>query len=461
MRTTTTSRRGAVRRALRLSTVEGILAEWVSACAGGGALVAWALHLDAPGPLVASLAALPALAQAVQVPAARLTARLGARRTAVVASLASRQPYAALALLPVVPAAPALRQTLLAAIAALAALLGTVAQHAWLAWTTTLFRAPIRGRILARRSGRVALAGGAAALGVGALLDRCIGEARTVALAALAGIAWLSGVASAAVLSRQHAPRSVRLPRARPVRVREALARPPVRRGLRYVCAWNAAMGATAGVTALFMLHQLGLGFLAVAAHGLAIAATAAAAAPFWGRLVDRSGVAPVLVASALAAAVLPVLWLPVDERVLWPIAVDAVLGGLLLGGHGVAVSALPVAVAPRGRRAEVLAAYSTAAGLAFAAASMASGWLAAKLPFLVTVGGNSVVARKLFFAAGAAARLAAAALAARVFRGSPGQRPAPGSSAPLGMRSPRSPRSSPACRVDEPDSSPSRSAGS
>ena len=98
-----TTFRGAIRRALAFSSAEGILAELVTACAGGGALVAWALHLHAPATLIGAILALPALAQVVQIPAARLTARLGARRTAVAAAVASRQPYALLALLPWLP----------------------------------------------------------------------------------------------------------------------------------------------------------------------------------------------------------------------------------------------------------------------------------------------------------------------------------------------------------------------
>lgn len=397
--------------------MEGILAEWVSACAGGGALAAWALHLAAPPALVAMLAALPALGQTVQVPAARLTARLGARRTAVIAAIASRQPYALLAMLPWLPLGTHARLGVLTALAAIAAALGAVAQHAWFGWTTALFRAPIRGRVLARRSGRVALAGSAAALAVGAVLDRRSGEARMLALAALAVVAWLSGLASAALLARQAAPRVARRPRAEPMRVREALSVPPVRRGLRYVFAWNAAMGTTASVTGLFMLHHLHLGFLAVALQGLAVAAAAAAAAPLWGRLVDRCGVGPVLATSAFGAAALPFLWLLATGDRLWPLAVDALLGGVLLGGQGVATSTLPVAVAPRGRRAEVVATYSSAAGLAFAAASVVSGWAAGRMPFAVLVGGQGFVARKLLFAAGGAARLLAAGLSTRVFR--------------------------------------------
>jgi MFS family permease len=412
------SYRGAVRRALLVSTVEGILAELVSACAGGGALVAWALHLHAPAALVAGMLALPALAQSAQLPAARLTARLGARRTAVAAAITSRQAYALLALLPFIPVGDGVRLAVLLFLAAFAAFVGAIAQHAWFAWVAVLFRAPLRARVLARRSGRVTLAGSAGAVIVGAILDRCGPGTLPVALGALAGIAWLSGLVSAELLTRQHAPRAARQPRS-PVQVRSALAPRRVRRGLRYTAAWNGALGLTASLTVMVMLQVLHLPLLVVAGHGVVVALASALAAPGWGKLVDRAGVARVLVVSAVGAAMLPFLWLATSERVLWPIAVDAVLGGVLLGGQGVAASNLALAVAPRGRRAEVHASYSSVAGVAFALASVASGVLTAKLPVAVGVGGGIAV-RKLVFAAGGAARLGAAALSARVFRREP-----------------------------------------
>jgi hypothetical protein len=411
------SRRGTIRRALRTSTLEGILAEGVTACAGGGVLVAWALALQAPGPIVAALAALPALAQVLQVPAARLTARLSARKAAIAGALARAQVYAVLAALPFLPVGRTAKLAVLVLAAGTAAGLGALAQHAWLTWTAALFRSPIRGRVLARRAGRVTLAGSLAALAVAALLDRSAHAARPALLAALAGVAWLSGVFSALVLARQHAPLPARRPRPERLRVREALAAAPVRRGLRYVLAWNAAVGLTASAGVLFMLHHLRLGAVALALHGLAIAASAAAAAPLWARLLHRAGPGRVLVISAAGAALLPFLWLAASERVLWPVMADAILGGVLLGGHGVAAAHLPVALAPRGRRAEVLAGFSAAGGVAFAVASLSGGLLAAHLPFAIFVGEGAFVAKKLVFAAGGAARLGAAALGAAVFR--------------------------------------------
>ena len=69
-----------VRRSMRLSVVEGVFAEVVTACAGGAVLTGWALHLGCSPLLVGVIASLPQLAQLVQIPAAWTTSLLGHRR---------------------------------------------------------------------------------------------------------------------------------------------------------------------------------------------------------------------------------------------------------------------------------------------------------------------------------------------------------------------------------------------
>src|SRR6516165_3368132 len=80
-----------VRRSLRASCAEGVFAELFSACAGPTVLTAWALHLRATPLEVGFVAALPQLAQAVQLPAAWATALFGRRRVAIVTIALSRQ----------------------------------------------------------------------------------------------------------------------------------------------------------------------------------------------------------------------------------------------------------------------------------------------------------------------------------------------------------------------------------
>jgi hypothetical protein len=405
-------RGGGVRRAVVTASLEAVASEWVTACAGAAALTAWALHLGAGPALVAAVAALPPLAQALHLPALRATRRFGVRRVALAASVAARQPYLALALLPALPVGAGARRALLVALAAATAALGAFAQHAWTSWSTSLFRAPVRGRVLGLRSARSAASAASAALAVGVVLDRCAGPRRGVALAALAGVAWGAGVASTWLLARQPVPPAP--PRAL-ASTTPITAAPRVRRALGYTVAWNAAAGLTASLGALLVVEHLRLGYRALALHGAGVALGWAVMAPRWGRWVDRAGAGPALALSTAGAAALPFLWMATSAWSLWPIAADALLGGVLVSGQAVASAALPAAVAPAGRRDDVAAAYAAAGGLSFAAAALASGFLADRLPALVRVAGELLLGRKLLFAAASVARLAAALLARRV----------------------------------------------
>src|SRR5438552_6517360 len=129
------------------------------------------------------------------------------------------------------------------------------------------------------------------------------------------------------------------------------------------------------------MLVNLKMGFALVAAHGVAVAVVRIAAAPLWGRAVDRLGARPVLVLCSFGVTVVPVIWMLPTPDQLWPIALEALIAGVLWGGHGIASVDLSVALAPRAARPFYMASFATAGGLGFALASILAGLLASLLP--------------------------------------------------------------------------------
>jgi hypothetical protein len=122
-----------------------------------------------------------------------------------------------------------------------------------------------------------------------------------------------------------------------------------------------------------------------------------------------------VLLACSLGASLIPTLWLFPTATFLWPLLVDVVMAGVLWGGHGLAIFALPLSVAPREGRPFYLAAFSTAGGLAYAAASALGGGLASLLPTEFVLGGHLWVNLHVLFLLSAVTRLAAAFLALRI----------------------------------------------
>jgi hypothetical protein len=91
------------------------------------------------------------------------------------------------------------------------------------------------------------------------------------------------------------------------------------------------------------------------------------------------------------------------------------VLAGVLWGGHGIAAVDLSVALAPRSGRPFYLAAFATAGGLGFAAASILAGLLVSLMPAQFMLLGFSWTGIHVLLLVSALARAAAALLAVRI----------------------------------------------
>ncbi len=374
-----TSRRSILRRSLAACTAEGAAAEIVGACCGGAALTGWALHLRMSAKLVGLVGALPVVAQVVQVAGAFLTARFGHRRTALAAVALSRQAFLPLVLLPLLPLGPDGRRALLLASAAAHHGLGIVATNAWNAWMGEMVPASLRGRYFGRSTALCAVAGGLCALAAGLALDR--GQRLALAgpvLQGLALVASAAGVASVLLMARQHAGAARREPTRWAVRAMlRPLSDPRARRVVVYATLWNAACGLSAPFFGLYLLRDLGTGYALFAAQGAGLAVAKIASASAWGRAVDRAGAKRVLVVCTAGLALSPVAWIACEPGRLWPLALEAAVGGVLFGGHAVASFALPLSVAPARERPFYLAAVAVAGGGAFAVTSAAGGALA------------------------------------------------------------------------------------
>lgn len=374
-----------LRTSLRASSAEGVFAEIVGACAGGAAMTGWALSLGWSAFAIASLAALPFLAQVLQFPAAVLAKRHGRRRVALVAVTVGRQAVLPLVFLPFLVRAEAAR-LVLAAVAIVSAIAGVIANHAWVAWMGELVPGAIRGRYFGGRTARCTVAGSIAALIAGVVLDRTRAQGMPmIGLAALAAVASIAGLVTTVLMARQHDPTppdpTVRLDRARIAGLRRSalssLRDPRARPFLGYQLAWNAATGVSTGLLALHMLRDLGLGFAIVAAHGVATATARVLSGPRWGRVIDRRGAEIVLVACSFGLALSPVLWTAPPTLWFLPFVLDPLISGLLGSGHALSSFALPLTMGSNEDRPFHIASFATAGGLAYAAAAALGGTLA------------------------------------------------------------------------------------
>jgi MFS family permease len=411
------TRPGRLRASLDASIAEGAAAEVFGACAGGAVLTGWALYLGASAVTIGLLTALPVAAQVVQLPAAWLTQRFGAKRLAIAAIGASRLVWLPLIAIPFVHLTPATALGAFVAIVTLATILGVVGGNAWTAWMGDLIPGAIRGRFFGRRMVYLNIAGTVASLGAGLALDTLGPQGfKGEILGGLLAVACAAGLISIWLLLAQQGPgpredlsapewgdfaRSLRDARTRPL--------------LAYLLGWNAAVGISAGFFSYHMLANLKMGFALVAAHGILVAAVRVASAPLWGRLVDAFGARPVLVVCSSGISVVPMIWLFITPDRLWPIVVEAAVAGALWGGHGIATMDLSIGLAPRRGRPFYLATFATAAGLGFAVTTAIAGGLAYALAAPVQVLGSAWLNVHVLFLLSALGRASAARLALQI----------------------------------------------
>ncbi|MGH7309399.1 MAG: MFS transporter [Candidatus Rokuibacteriota bacterium] len=406
-----------LRASVRASYAEGAVSELFAACAGGAALTAWAIYLGASPFIIGMLGALPLGAQVLQIPGAWLTQTWGSRRVAVAAIAASRLVWLPVAMLPFLDLPMSHALALFVGVVAIGAILSVIGNNAWTAWMGDLVPDSLRGRFFSRRTVYITLAGTAATLGAGIALDYLGPNGwRGETLAALAAIACVAGACSVWLLLRQHDPNghpTLERPDWRVLgRVVGDRAAWPF---MRYLLGWNAAVGLSASFFSFHMLVNLKTGFVLAALHGVAVALMRIAAAPAWGRAVDRLGARPVLILCSFSIAAVPAIWLFVTPEFLWPLALEAMLAGVLWGGHGIAAIDLTIHLSPRRERAFYVAVFAAAGGLGFAVASIGAGLVASYLPLRFPALGWTWTNLHVLFLLSAAGRLVAAIGALRI----------------------------------------------
>jgi len=322
-----------------------------------------------------------------------------------------------LAFLPFAPLSTAARQAILLALSALSAVLGVLGNNAWLAWMSELVPKRVRGRYFGRRTAWCTLGGALAAAVAGLLLDSVGADGLTGhALAALQVVGSLCGVVTTLLMMRQHDPEPRREAQGFAwSRVVTPLRDRAVRGLLGYLAAWNFAVGMAGSFFALHMLRNLKMSFLLVALHGTGVALVRMVTAPVWGRLLDRLGARPVLIACSFGISGIPLIWLFVSESFLWPLLLDCAFAGLLWGGQALAAFNLPLAVTPRAERPYYLAAFASVAGLAFSVATLAGGLIAQQLPDRFELFGGKLFDLQLVFLCSGVLRLGAAFTALRI----------------------------------------------
>lgn len=405
-----------LRRSLMACTGDGIFAEVITSLTTGTVLTAWALHLGGSPFLVGLLGAIPFLTQLVHLPAAWITSHWGYRRVALFSIFVSRQVYWGLVPLPFLPLSTGAKQLCLVGVALLNGIFGVVGNNSWVAWMGDLVPRRLRGRYFGQRNAMSIIGGTVATFIAAVILDGARSRGRVdLALAVLAGLACLSGFVTAWCLHHQHAPHKHE---PTPISFRAMLKPffdPATRPLLVYMMGWNAAVALAAVFIPVLMITYLKMNFILIAVHGVATAFFRVSTSSLWGRALDRLGARPILVFCSFGLAAIPFIWLIPHPGFLWPVVLDAALGGSLWAGHAIAVFSLPLTVAPKKGRPYYLAAFTASGGICYALTAIGGGAIAAALPSQMTLFSRPLVNLHILFIASGVSRLIAALLSLKL----------------------------------------------
>lgn len=375
---------------MRASTLEGAFAS-ASDNAGTTFVPLYGLALGATPAELGLLTALPnLLSNALQVPWALLTERLGRRRRIMLfGSLGGRLLWLPLVLLPWVSPGPATAVYLLLVAVALRAAVAGMAGPAWTSLMADLVPRQVRGVYFANRN---ALANVAGLLGtvLAGYLVQVGGEpggyqlvyAFAVVTGAAAGV-YMARMPDLPWLGREPqepaAPQTgtglgtwrVRWRRTRAVFRRE----PNFTRYCYSAFVWTFGVNLPAPLFAVYFVQSLGG---TEAAWGIVTAANLAStvlAQRYWGLISQRFGEKRVMIVSGVGAVSLPLLWLVIPVPSL-AVAIN-LLGGFCWAGYNLANFNLLLELAPQVRRTTYIALYNTTIGLGSTLGPLAGGYMA------------------------------------------------------------------------------------
>ncbi len=372
-------------RGLRLLVVEAGFSGGAAALTSGVILTAFALHLGASNVMVGILAAMPFLAQLLQLPAIQLVERWRRRKKiAVLSSLIGRTMLAVMAALAFFSGTAALLIFLAAQM--LLCGLGAVGGCAWNTWMRDLAPDDSLGDVFARRTVRLTAISLILGLVAALALDRTAAgsPARDMVFAAMFGAGCVTGLISARIVAMM--PEPLMPPARGAVALRALLAQPlrdpNFRRLLVFVASWQFAINLATPFFTVFIVRQFHFAVSFVLLLSVASQVANILALRLWGRLSDRFANKSVLAVSAPAYILAIVAMIGASQLgdrgavKLWLIGLHLVMGATI-AGVTLASTNIALKLSPKGAATAYVAANAMTTAIAAGIAPILGGLLA------------------------------------------------------------------------------------
>ena len=353
-----------VNRAVRLSYAQAMIGAIYVASTGGMFLIGYALKLGATNAQIGLMSTIPMLCIVVQLLSAMLVERgISRRKLTIAGALLNVSGWVLVIMLPRV-LAHASRDAKITALVAVIALVTTfayVSGNARASWVGDLIPAHNRGMFFGRMTMYAGIIGAVFAIVEGKLLDH-LKQLGIGAFNWLFSIGILFGLIHASLFFPQSDVRTTRHESggSLPALIRETFTNRALMVLMVYSLIWS--MQAIAGpFYATYLLRDLKMSFLGFGILGGLATVTMLASSPFWGRIVDRYGSKPVLVACTAVAAPVPFFWIWLTNlKIVYAVVCPVnLIMGFLIAGISVALNTLIYKVTPAAGRSAQFAVYS------------------------------------------------------------------------------------------------------
>lgn len=245
-----------------------------------------------------------------------------------------------------------------------------------------------RGRFFALRNRLSSLANFLGLIAAGGLLEASsLLEAPRAGFVTIFALAAIARLVSAWHLWRMQEPERAPLRDRRRwlVNVREGYAIPALRRFSLFVALMQGAVALASPFFALYMLRDLGFGYLEFMLNTAASVVVQFLTLARWGRLSDLFGNRLILRTTGTIIPFVPLLWL-LSENYVWLLLVQ-MLSGLCWAGFSLSAANSLFDLIPSERRTPLMATHNVFVALGVFSGAMLGGWLATTLPAHVDLG--------------------------------------------------------------------------
>ncbi len=368
-----------IQRGLKLVIRDGLATQAMVTLTGGIFLVAFALQLGASNTVIGLLAAIPPLAELLQIPAIYIVDRVRKRRLVVVAaSLAARLFWLPIVLIPFA-FSPEQGIFVLIASIALYASFSAISHCGWNSWMRDLIPQDRLGAFFARRLTLSTALALAISLIAGFFIDSwkaVFPDLAAYGYSALFLLGLIAGLFGITLLARTPEPRMVTADEEDGLlaTIKKPFADSNFKNLIIFLGSWNFAVNLAAPFFTVYMLQRIGLDISVVVALGVGSQIMNIIFYRSWGRISDRYSNKSVLAVSGPLFMFAIFAWmfvtLPDIYILTYPLLILIhILMGISLAGVSLASGNISLKMAPRGQATGYLAAStftnSVAAGIA------------------------------------------------------------------------------------------------